>query len=252
MEWVNRVGMFLEFLSFWLAAPEVITEIRRDNGEWLTALQGQVEKGIRTLPIILAIMGSSSILWLMGVFFTDGSSVIQGLWFLLAANLALVFFYAGDELGRRKPDLFNTSFMIFLGLALATFLASEAWKVKSWEGVGLALLAVLAFVLEAVLVIKKTLKVLVWVVSGVVVTGLMVACWQTQITGWQTQIRGWGRTGIIAMLLMMTTPWIVVGNIAVAPLLRRLADHADIRRRWLAVGAVLFVVGLLLQFIGTF
>ena len=32
--WVNRVGILLEFLSFWLAAPEILGEERLRVLEW--------------------------------------------------------------------------------------------------------------------------------------------------------------------------------------------------------------------------
>jgi hypothetical protein len=46
MEWVNRVGIVLEFLSFWFAAPEILGEGR------LRALERRVEKQVRQLPIM--------------------------------------------------------------------------------------------------------------------------------------------------------------------------------------------------------
>lgn len=43
--WVNRIGILLEFLSFWFAAPEIVTEIRQDEGHWLRMLEQKVEAG---------------------------------------------------------------------------------------------------------------------------------------------------------------------------------------------------------------
>ena len=48
--WVNRVGIVLEFLSFWLAAPEILGEER------LKALERRLEKEIKQLPDLLAVL----------------------------------------------------------------------------------------------------------------------------------------------------------------------------------------------------
>lgn len=47
--WLNRAGMLAEFLSFWLAAPEIITEIRQDNGNWLLELTDRISSTIKSV-----------------------------------------------------------------------------------------------------------------------------------------------------------------------------------------------------------
>ena len=47
--WVNRVGIVLEFLSFWFAAPEILGEER------LRALERRIEQGLRVLPSVVAL-----------------------------------------------------------------------------------------------------------------------------------------------------------------------------------------------------
>ena len=53
-------------------------------------------------------------------------------------------------------------------------------------------------------------------------------------------------------LSMVTAPGFMLHEKIFPPLLRTLADDERIRQRSLAVGAVLFVVGFLLQLIATF
>ncbi|MFQ5850983.1 MAG: hypothetical protein ACE5JU_10395 [Candidatus Binatia bacterium] len=47
--WANRLGIALEFLSFWFAAPEIVTEIRGDDGKWLRTLEDAVEQPLTIL-----------------------------------------------------------------------------------------------------------------------------------------------------------------------------------------------------------
>lgn len=55
--WVNRVGILLEFLSFWLAAPEILGEER------LRKLERRVEDMVRVLPVVVT--GVFVTLWLL-------------------------------------------------------------------------------------------------------------------------------------------------------------------------------------------
>ncbi len=44
MEWLNRMGLIIQFLSFWLAAPEILGEER------LRRLQSRIASGVNLLP----------------------------------------------------------------------------------------------------------------------------------------------------------------------------------------------------------
>ncbi len=49
MQWVNRFSILLELLSFFLAAPEIVTELRNDKGAWLLVLEKRVELVIKVV-----------------------------------------------------------------------------------------------------------------------------------------------------------------------------------------------------------
>ena len=136
--WVNRVGIVLEFLSFWFAAPEILGEER------LRALERRVERGISLLAVAMAMIAG------------------------LAGMMGLV------------------------GLTAVTIMGEEAMADWGWVA-GIALMA------------------------GI---GMWLA--------------------------------IMYEQKALPRLLRVLADDTRIRRRSLAMGAVLFVVGFLLQLVATF
>jgi len=151
--WVNRVGIMLESLAFWLAAPEILGEER------LRALEGRVEQGLRNLPLMLAIAAVIALAWV--------SSMVT------AAPFALITL------------------------------------VLSWR--------------------EHWLRIL-W--AALEVAGALALV-------------------MVAARLMLSGAWALEDKV-VRPLLRLLADDERIRGRSLAVGAVLFVVGFLLQLIGTF
>lgn len=54
--WVNRIGMLFEFLSFWFAAPEVISEIRNDDGLWLESVEQAIDRFIIVFSLIFLIL----------------------------------------------------------------------------------------------------------------------------------------------------------------------------------------------------
>ena len=134
MEWVNRVGIVLEFLSFWFAAPEILGEER------LRKLERRVEKGVIVLPEVLFVVGVA------------------------------------------------VMFLIIIPLTLNERIS---WSVAT----------------------------------------LMIV--------------------VVSVLVLLLLPLAMQG-VVIPPLLRILADDERIRQRSLAVGAVLFVVGILLELIATF
>jgi hypothetical protein len=131
--WGNRVGIVLEFLSFWFAAPEILGEGR------LRKLERGLEVGVRLLSVMV---------W------------------VTAALLGL---------------------------------------------------------LVGVMVVVATGEMVTASAAIIVVFGLTVVAWGLK---WEDKV--------------------------ISPLLRVLADYEHIRQRSLAAGAVLFVVGFLLQLIATF
>jgi len=134
MEWVNRVGIVLEFLSFWFAAPEILGEER------LRKLERRVEKGVIVLPEVLFVVGVA------------------------------------------------VMFLIIIPLTLNERIS---WSVAT----------------------------------------LMIV--------------------VVSVLVLLLLPLAMQG-VVIPPLLRILADDERIRQRSRAVGAVLFVVGILLELIATF
>ena len=147
--WVNRVGVVLEFLSFWLAAPEILGEAR------LRALERRVEDVVRVFPAVVT--GVFVMVWLL-----------TAIWRVR----------------------FDTELLM-------------GWRVGGIR-------------------------------SGVIYTASLIL---TLIS--------------IYLLTLYPTRRVLTENI-VRPLLLKLADDQRIRQRSLAVGAVLFVVGFLLQLLATF
>jgi len=101
--WVNRVGIVLEFLSFWLAAPEILGERR------LRTLERRLERGLRALPRVLLILLFSTALVVVTVMF----GLLWG-WRMLLVVLAVVLAMAAV-------------FWILLGQTLLF------WVVLVWE-----------------------------------------------------------------------------------------------------------------------
>ncbi|MGA9350232.1 MAG: hypothetical protein WBW48_15725 [Anaerolineae bacterium] len=157
--WVNRVGIVLEFLSFWLAAPEILGEERLRKLEWWA------EQGIRAVGCVAPLVMALGTVMLLSM---------KDLWIR----------------GAQTVTHFVEAIVQRVGVALSA----------------------------------GTLRILA--------TVLMLASW--------------------VLLLWILGKLLEKFYDAVSFLLRILADDARVRQRSLAVGAVLFVVGFLLQFIATF
>lgn len=161
MAWLNRIGIILEFLSFWLAAPEILGEER------LRALERGVERGLeKQLPRALTLM------WLVGTFLGVAvfflflrlrPAAIQFFKFLvgltLGAGLQIARVAAEspeDETKPAKPKwlpqrawpLFEPriewSFLTVVcgGLFFASFAAVSAWSARAWGEIRIVSLAV--------------------------------------------------------------------------------------------------------------
>jgi len=184
--WVNRVGIALEFLSFWFAAPEILGKRR------LRAMERKVERVIRALPLALLM----SFFWTAMVVLTVWFGILWG-WRMLLVALAVVL-------------AIGAVLKIMLGQALL-FLVLLEWELVMMVGVSWKLIVESPWSSVTLLL----LLVFMMAMGG----GMLVH---------------------------------IYGAKVVQPLLRLLADDARIRQRSLAVGAVLFVVGFLLQLIATF
>ncbi len=185
--WVNRVGIVLEFLSFWLAASEILGEER------LRALERRVEVGARLLSTSKAAVAAAT--------------VVAGM--------------SGVVLWKALPDW---KAALVAGIVAAGVIGAMMGAVLSaWKGAAIAAMlmsAVLYLVLFEALPAQKV-TVIVGFAAWVAALGLSLLAFELQ-------------------------------QRLVEPLLRTLADDTRIRQRSLAVGAVLFVVGFLLQLIATF
>ena len=209
--WVNRVGIVLEFLSFWLAAPEILGEER------LRALERRVEKGIMKLPMILLLavgLVLTVVIWRTTLQYLPD---YWKFWEALAGNrtLRVVILIVGIEvtaLGlatvfdwmlsvEKEP---KPRFLRIVVLTMLTIFVVVMWLWTGWES-AVAMVAALA------------------------VTDLVFAS-ATVLTILDLELRK-----RVVLLFVL-----------------KLADDRRIRQRSLAVGAVLFVVGFLLQFIATF
>jgi hypothetical protein len=199
--WVNRVGIMLEFLSFWFAAPEVLGE------KWLLALEGRIERGLEALRLRATCGFVVPLLPLM--------------W--LGAKALLLW-------ERRKPPAKRQPLARVLGLSD---------EVPQPE----AILVPIGFVGLLALALPPLLCFAVLTLVGAV--GLLPVNWRLTLK-WTLAVFALVLTimGGVAVLVLLTR--------AARPLLRALADDERIRQRSLAVGAVLFVVGFLLQLIATF
>jgi hypothetical protein len=250
--WVNRVGILLEFLSFWFAAPEILGEER------LRALERRVERGIRVLPSVIEFVSVAGVV--AGVLVHVGALVdilpgslgglstlefqgfATGLW--LGTVTSIVLLSSDSLVAGSKPRAIVDSLWVLFGLYQALGLAQSAWRARACVWLAGALLAGLALVLEVVVIVKQPCRASVWGAMAVVVTGAIVGL------TWEGMRMGWGNR--VLALGMATGPWYMVHERIFPPLLRTLADDKRIRQRSLAVGAVLFVVGFLLQIVATF
>jgi len=205
--WVNRVGIMLEFLSFWFAAPEILGEER------LRELERRAESVIRALPVMM------------------GVAV-----FMIALGLGPVVW-----------------------LKWGVLMSAVSPLVLKWKDVFLAslcLISMVPWVLLAVSIVSnrdvELPMMFCWLVATIAYIGLIGMFWNPG------SARPWML--VLIIILMMELGVALVGGRltsilrrkAVAPLLRVLAEDKHIRRRSLAVGAVLFVVGFSLQLIATF
>jgi hypothetical protein len=121
MDWdlakvLNLVGIVLEFLSFWFAAPEILGVDR------LRALEQELKKGIRLLPVARA--------WLVGL------AMVVGL-----VTSAAVIMVPSAAMG---PLATRLSLLIVLAGLLAGLLAIEETKIALQERVIAPVLQVLA------------------------------------------------------------------------------------------------------------
>ncbi len=193
MEWINRVGLMFEFLSFWFAAPEILGEKR---------LRKLLELGLKVLPAaewgFLAVlgMGSWGLVVVLKMGFLEWMSPVGCIALWIGAIAAFAFVLAGRLEGKQRP-LSST-------LIIATV-------------VGLIVALGLAVVTRVNLLAS---------VASTVVMGLVLAL--AVAAGWALQCK------------------------VVWPLMRRLVADERFRQRSLALGAVLFVIGFLLQIVATF
>jgi hypothetical protein len=218
--WVNRVGIVLEFLSFWLAAPEILGEER------LRALERGAEKGMLLLPLV-------------------------------ALTLIIL------------PTA--------LALAIMPWEAiPEAWTVTKWLRVVMKWSAVALIVLWLFLIAAAVFP------TRVVGSKHLEKLWASAAySKWHKRPTLFIRIGLAALLVgsglyvillhpnkwsvgyafpflllfaafLMSEVWIYLVTRIAPYWLPRLADDSRIRQRSLAVGAVLFVVGFVLQLIATF
>lgn len=115
------------------------------------------------------------------------------------------------------------------------------WELSTW------LLVLLAgFVLLLLLAVSKG----IWRVVGFLLALATTVC-VLALTGW-TNERVWMILWLAWSIVLATILALMIEQKAAPYILRILADRKRIRQRSFVVGAVLFVVGFLLQFIATF
>jgi hypothetical protein len=61
VEWVNRVGMLLEFLSFWFAAPEILGEERLRALE--RKLEHWIERNLAEFLLVSVLISVGTLMW---------------------------------------------------------------------------------------------------------------------------------------------------------------------------------------------
>ena len=206
MQWVNRLGLVLDFLAFWFAAPEILGEDR------LRAMEGRLEKGTSVLSalgfasvvglaLIIAVMLLPDLAteWMAGESkIKSGASVVA----VLVASVMVVLVVVasvGWSAGKVKPSCLVVAAIVLFALFLAL------------EGYGLLVPVVAVMCTEAV--------------------GLLAASVALEVTGEAAR---------------------AVQTKVIEPIVRKLADDGHVRRRSLAVGAVLFVLGFFLQLVAAF
>ena len=219
--WINRLGIVLEFLSFWLAAPEILGEER------LRGLERRLEEGLRMLPKVARV---AVVVLAVGV-----AAIVVAKWDTLVALVGML-----------SPAKL-VAVMASASLAMVVVLATIRRVYASWlvepPGKDAAWMDAWIASLEAFMIASAGVAVMM-----VVAAGLALA---------RGALGDWVAVMVVEVLGLAVAEMGIMGAFelhrrVVWPLLRLLADDKRIRQRSLAVGAVLFVVGFLLQLIATF
>ena len=215
MKWVNRVGIVLEFLSFWFAAPDILGEER------LRALERRVERGIRALPFAIGAVAAALVVVMLQ----------EDRWVMVLTARGL------------NPFLAKMVVELLLGLAAGVPAGYLTSVVR--DKVARPFLRILA---DDRYIRRRSLA----VGAVLFVVGLLSQLIAT--LEWEL-VKPWvNRVGIVLELvsLWFATPEIWWESKVVRQLLRILAVDRDIRWHFLAVCTALFVAGLLLRLIATF
>ena len=227
--WVNRVGIVVEFVSFWFAAPEVVTEIRGDEGAWLRALERRAERVLTWSVLLLSLVVPGLCVGVLPVAFSTGI-------------LAELEEWTGVELLHRplwlRPVSTATALAVLPVWAIVIMPRAQAPLAKllglsprernRWAIALMTLLPAMGLGTD-------------WA-RGELTTPVAAMVWGQAIAS-------------AALMWVLFLLMVCLGDRldkVLASFLRVLADDKRVRQRSLAVGAVLFVVGSLLQLVATF
>lgn len=227
--WASRTGIVLEFLSFWLVAPEILGEER------LMALERRVKRMLDRASVLMFLLFS----------------------FLISAMPLLMF-----VLIRGTPETVVAT-LASMGATRATVLITVVALAS------IAVSSALGFILEVserpenrdpipMILFATVLAVVVIALVSLPIRNMIRSIEQGTITVTDAKqvLQGPMMPRLIFLIILISSGGATVCmgffSTIVLPLMAMLADNKSIRRRSLIVGAVLFITGILLQLVATF
>jgi len=125
--WVNRVGIVLEFLSFWLAAPEILGEER------LRALEHRTERRLQRMVVpvlawmLLVILGFAAYYQVSHAVVTSSQEAATSVWDHLIFSLGAFTTLQPARLQAARPVVeLLTTIQAIIGISLAGLLGFVA------------------------------------------------------------------------------------------------------------------------------
>lgn len=135
--WINRAGLFLDFLAFWFAAPELLGEKR------LRSVEAAVERSMNLLlGLISAITwGVTLLIFILPVFIAGRTLLVPALSGLLLTVNSFFMVYWGlrnNVFRDRKKNLAkDKSFIFFSIVTIGLLIFVVVWEINAKEKVWL-------------------------------------------------------------------------------------------------------------------
>ena len=190
---LNRLSILLELLSFFLAAPEILTEIRQDDGRWLEVLEQYIERDLTgTVQLVTMMLALGFLTYLLGMTLfvilessrlVADSKVPQSIWLesewlSFGLGLTLGFVWLSFMVPEYQPESIENKAVIAALLVLppilGLLLAVRAWQEETWTWLGVAVLAEILWVLQIWMIIRSSWSATTWSVMAIAVTVVII------------------------------------------------------------------------------